>query len=164
MSMMDDLEEIQIVDAPSLEDFLTEAEEIVEEMEEIFPIKARADLTSMQELVKNVGSDGSGSDEVMRIGEIAHDLKGMGGSFGYQLVTEICGSLNKYLTKLSEAGEFPNPKIIMAHLAATDTILTENIKGDGGESGGKVVGRLQDIVAAAVADLKPLEEEPSSEA
>ena len=157
MSMMDEQEEIQIVDAPSLEDFLSEADEIVEEMEEIFPAKARADLTKMQELVEAVGSDGAGADEVTRIREIAHDLKGMGGSFGYQLVTEICGSLNKYLIKLGEAEVFPNAKIIKAHLAATDTILTENIKGDGGESGGKVVGRLQDIVAAAVEAVEPAE-------
>lgn len=157
MSMTDDQEEIQILDAPSLEDFLTEADEIVEEMEEVFPVKARADLSAMQELVKKVGADGSGAEEATRIREIAHDLKGMGGSFGYQLVTEICGSLNKYLMKLGEAEQFPNPKIIMAHLAATDTILTENIKGDGGESGGKVAGRLQDIVEVAVADLEPAE-------
>lgn len=158
MSMMDDQEEIQIVDAPSLEDFLTEADEIVEEMEDIFPAKARADLTAMQALIQKVGSDGSGSEEVTRIREIAHDLEGMGGSFGYQLVTEICGSLNKYLIKLGDANIFPNPKIIKAHLAATDTILTENIKGDGGDSGGKVVGRLQDIVAVAVADIEAPEE------
>jgi len=157
VSITDDQEEIQIVDAPSLEEFLTEADEIVEEMEEIFPVKARADLTTMQELLQKVGADGSGSEEVTRIREIAHDLKGMGGSFGYQLITEICGSLNKYLSKLEEAEQFPNPKIILAHLAATDTILTEAIKGDGGESGGKVVGRLQDIVEVAVADIEPAE-------
>ncbi len=162
MPPSEDMDEVVIVGAPSLDEFLAQAEEIVEEIQEVFPAKAKADLQQMENLVKHIGPDDCNSEAANAIREITHDLKGMGGSFGYHLATEVCHSLNKYLTKLDEAGDSPNSKIVRAHLAALGTILEEDIKGDGGESGAKVAGQLRTIVAAALGEEAPeASEEPS---
>lgn len=166
MPSNEDMDEVVIVGAPSLEEFLSQAEEIVEEIQDAFPAKAKADLEQMENLVKHIGPDDCNSKAANAIREISHDLKGMGGSFGYDLTTEICASMNKYLTKVEEAGDEPNPKIVRAHLAALGTILDEDIKGDGGESGAKVVGQLRGIVAASLGEeppAAPAEEAPATD-
>lgn len=163
MPESDDMDEVVIVGAPSLDDFLSEAKNIVEDIQDTFPAKAKADLAQMETLVKHIGPDDCNSEAANAIREISHDLKGMGGSFGYDLITEICASLNKYLTKTEEAGDPPNSKILRAHLSALKTILDENIKGDGGESGGKVSGQLFQIVKAAIGDEPPAETPAATE-
>lgn len=157
----DDMDEVVIVGASSLDEFLSQAEEIVEDIQEAFPAKAKADLQQMENLVKHLGPDDFNSEAANAIREISLDLKGMGGSFGYHLTTEICASLHKYLAKLDEAGDTPDPKIIRAHLSALGTILEEDIKGDGGESGAKVAAQLHMIVAAALGEELP--EAPAEE-
>lgn len=166
MPPQDDMDEVVVVGAPSLDEFLLQAEEIVEEIQEAFPAKAKADLQQMENLLKHIGPDESNSEAAIAIREISHDLKGMGGSFGYQLTTDICDSMNKYLTKTGDAGDAPDAKIIRAHLAALGTILEEDIKGDGGESGAKVSSQLRGIVAAALGDeppAAPAEEAPAED-
>jgi len=74
--------------------------------------------------------------------DILHNIIGLGGSFGYYMITDIADSLNKYIRSIEE---FPNvdPKIIAAHLNAMDYIIACNIGGYGGERGKNIMAHLQ---------------------
>ncbi len=74
--------------------------------------------------------------------DLIHNVIGLGGSFGYYMITDIADSLNKYIRSVEE---FPNVdlQVIAAHLNAMDYIIACNIDGYGGERGRKIMAQLQ---------------------
>ena len=94
----------------------------------------------------------SGSDPaafVDKMHAIAHNIKGMGSSFGFPLMTAVGTSFCKYL-RSPDTGTRPSTQVIDAHLKAMETILTNQITGDGGENGEKLKTRLETIVEDAL--------------
>ena len=79
---------------------------------------------------------------------IAHNIKGQGGSFGYPLVTRIGDSLCS-LVRRERPFTDADLGIVQAHLDALRLILTKDIKGDGGEAGPKIAARLENMVLQA---------------
>lgn len=79
---------------------------------------------------------------------IAHNIKGQGGAFGYPLVTRIGDSL---CTLVRQEREFSDADlgVVQAHLDALRLILTKDIKGEGGEVGAKLAARLENMVVRA---------------
>ena len=76
---------------------------------------------------------------------IAHDIKGMGGSFGFPLMTEFGTSLCLYLRDLPD-GTPLIVELIDAHMEAMDLVLREGIKGDGGDRERSLVAALAKLV------------------
>src|SRR6185369_15681308 len=79
---------------------------------------------------------------------LAHNIKGQGSSFGYPLVTRIGHSL---CTLVRQERPFADADlgVMQAHLDALRLILTKDIKGEGGEVGGKLAARLENMVPKA---------------
>ncbi len=74
-----------------------------------------------------------------------HNIKGLGGSFGYQLMTQVADS-NCRLLRDTDGGDGEVLKICRAHMHALNTILEKDIQGDGGEYGDKIVAELTGAV------------------
>ncbi len=80
-------------------------------------------------------------DYITEIFRRAMELKGQGGSFGYDLISQVGDSLKKFTDSRSEA----NPRdveIIAAHVDAMRVVMVEDIKGDGGDVGRAIVDSL----------------------
>lgn len=79
---------------------------------------------------------------------IAHNIKGQGGSFGYPLVTRIGHSL---CTLVRQERTFSDADlgVVQAHLDALRLILVKDIKGEGGEVGAKLAARLETMAIKA---------------
>lgn len=71
--------------------------------------------------------------------EIAHVIKGQGGTFGYPLVTEVAGLLCRYLERAQSEGRF-DPGVAAAHLEALTGLVEGRIAGDAGD-------RARDLLA-----------------
>jgi hypothetical protein len=73
---------------------------------------------------------------------LAHDLRGLGGTFNYGLITTIGESL----CSLIDHGDLPNERrlqrLIVAHVAALSAILQLDLKGDGGRQGEELLATL----------------------
>ncbi|MCW5732272.1 MAG: phosphorelay protein [Alphaproteobacteria bacterium] len=68
------------------------------------------------------------------INQLAHELKGQGGTFGYPLITTFAESLYSFTT--SGAGTSDNHMaIIKAHIDAINAVIKGRVKGDGGDIG-----------------------------
>lgn len=76
---------------------------------------------------------------------IAHNIKGMGSSFGFPLMTRVGSTLCSYLRALDNSKAAA--EIILAHLKAMDTILENRILGDGGAEGEALIARLDEITS-----------------
>lgn len=69
-----------------------------------------------------------------KIHSIAHDMRGQGGTFGYQLISDFADAL--YFLTTPQAGMSDNHvEIIKAHVDAMRVVIKNRIKGDGGEVG-----------------------------
>ena len=80
-------------------------------------------------------------DYIMEIFRRAMELKGQGGSFGYNLISLVGDSLKRFTECRREA--MPRDvDIIAAHVSAMRVVMVEDIRGDGGEVGRAIVDSL----------------------
>lgn len=109
---------------------------------------ADTDLDRMREtfdrLKKTSLDDPSGIRTMLRI---CWDMKGLGGTFGYPLVTTVTHYLSNYLEHCLEHAEARVvPTIVTAHIDALNVVLTQKISGDGGVIGRELVAGLEKVV------------------
>jgi hypothetical protein len=77
----------------------------------------------------------------------AHDLKGLGGTYEFPIVTRIAGSL----CRLLDAGRAEAPlDLINAHVEAIKSVVRDGIRDEGHPVGGPLVASLEERVRAAV--------------
>jgi len=83
-----------------------------------------------------------------RIFEVAHDMKGQGGSFDYNLMTILSGNLCNFVENLDDAGP-SEMAVIKLHIDAMDVVIAKRMQGDGGADGKRLLEGLG-LVAAKV--------------
>ena len=79
---------------------------------------------------------------------IAHDMKGQGGSFGYELMT----AAGDKLCRLTEKLDTPSPRDIekiRIYVDAMQIIISHKLKGDGGKEGQQLMMGLEVLVQKA---------------
>lgn len=78
-----------------------------------------------------------------RFHRLSHDLKGLGGTFNYDLVTKVGASLCSLIKNDALPGDRSLQRRIMAHVAALRAILQFDLKGDGGSEGEELLVTLK---------------------
>jgi len=114
---------------------LAKAEEVIANLADDYLDWVREDLERLEtayEQLKN--ADGDAADALESVFQIAHDMKGQGGSFGYDLMTAIGDQLCRLVEKMETAGP-RELKMIRVHIDAMRVIITKELKGDGGNEG-----------------------------
>lgn len=79
-----------------------------------------------------------------QIYEICHNIKGMGTSFGFPLMTEAGTSICCYLRRLND--EVMDKPLLEAHLKSFQLVLAKRMVGDGGQIGAELINRLNQLV------------------
>ncbi len=82
--------------------------------------------------------------QLREIFEVCHNIKGQGGSFGYDLITDVGKSLCDYIHDASSASD-RKLKVVEAHLTAIRFILDRDIQGDGGPVGKQLKAKLRGL-------------------
>ncbi len=80
--------------------------------------------------------------------EVCHNIKGQGGSFGYDLITDVGKSLCDYIHDAGPASD-RKLKVVEAHLTAIRFILDRDIQGDGGPVGKQLRAKLHGLTESA---------------
>ena len=78
-----------------------------------------------------------------RLHRLAHDLRGLGGTFDYALITAIGSSLCSLIEHRDLPGDPRLQRHIAAHAAALQAILQFDLKGDGGGHGQELLATLR---------------------
>lgn len=86
----------------------------------------------------------SAADTAQKIYEITHNIKGMGTSFGFPLMTEAGRSLCFYLRQRGDGAL--DRAVLDAHLKSFKLILAKRMLGDGGQMGRDLIDRLNQLV------------------
>jgi len=114
-------------------------DEITEKLEktiaakgDAFAIEVMDKLKSMRQTIKGVGADSVARMLMLpSVAEMALDIKGMGGTFGYPLLTMLAKSLHDFIGTLNMPtdGQF---EVIRIHVDAMYVMLGQHVTGTGG--------------------------------
>jgi hypothetical protein len=129
-------------------DLITRADAAVANQSEFYLNRARGEVDGLRtafDHAMNQPAERSGA--LGRMFGIAHNMKGQGGSFGYDLITSI-GSLLCECLRGREAATDELMRVIKAHIDGLAVVFEHDLKGDGGELGQRLAERLRGLVAA----------------
>jgi hypothetical protein len=129
------------VDASTLE----RAEEAIASMADQYLDWVQDDLKridSAYEILK--AATGDRTEEIDGVFQVAHDMKGQGGSFGYDLVTAIGNQLCRLIEKLETYGD-PEVNAIRVHIDAMKLVIGQKMKGNGGKAGDQILLGLEKV-------------------
>ncbi|MCW8915922.1 MAG: Hpt domain-containing protein [Magnetovibrio sp.] len=116
-------------------DALAKAEDVIANLADDYLNWVQEDLMKMEAaFTKMEKGDGDPKELLDNIFQVAHDMKGQGGSFGYDLMTAIGDQLCRLVEKMDKVG----PReigMIRVHIDAMKVIITKELKGDGGDEG-----------------------------
>jgi hypothetical protein len=122
------------------------AESAIAALAEKYVVWVRDDLTAARAAFAKAGETlPDNSEAIGEIFAVCHNIKGQGSSFGYQLMTNIGGSLCDYIRDCEPTSE-AGLKVIEAHLAALEFVIDREIKGDGGDAGQGLIDKLKGYV------------------
>jgi chemotaxis protein histidine kinase CheA len=104
-------------------------------------------LKSVRGLSKSLtelSTGGSQSAKLLaELNNVAHELRGQGGTFGYPLVTEFAQSLFQATTDSRVKVTDNHMEFYKAHIDAINLVMTNKVKGDGGEVGQSLLKGLE---------------------
>jgi len=116
-------------------DALAKAEEVIANLADDYLDWVKEDLvrleTAYEELKKGEGDVKANLDSIF---QIAHDMKGQGGSFGYDLMTAIGDQLCRMVERMETVGP-RELTMVRVHIDAMRVVITKSLKGDGGNEG-----------------------------
>ncbi len=133
------------------EAMLKKMEQLVENSSTEFLNETVESLKGLREALGRAATDPSARKEVLdHIREEAFQIKGMGGVFGYPLLTEFAKSLHDFLKELADLDELQQ-EIVSIHVDTLYVVVSHKIKG----SGGPLEAQLRASLKAAVDKAKP---------
>ncbi len=126
---------------------LEEAENLVEGMRDDYIAWAQEDLKRLRQAYQKAEDEPDNlSENFEQIFEIAHDMKGQGGTFNFHLVTEICDNLCRLIEKCDPPRSH-HLHLVKLHVDAITLVLGNKMDGDGGEQGKELVAGIQAVVS-----------------
>jgi CheY-like chemotaxis protein len=89
---------------------------------------------------------GNQEQNLAKINEVAHELRGQGGIFDYPLITDVGKSLYKTTKPTGHPPSKDRMKLIGAHIDTIRTVFKNKIVGDGGEIGTALLKEIAEAV------------------
>ena len=113
----------------------------------------RESLEKLDGLLVALAGDGDADATADEIFAIVHNIKGMGTSFGFQLMTDSGHLLCDYL-RIRPKGVRADAAFVTSMVKAMHVIIDNNITGDGGPSGARLIEKLTGLQADALIPFK----------
>lgn len=123
---------------------LDRAEAVIQNMADSFLEWVVGDLDAIQDSLSNLRNGGDAEMELTRIHSRAHDIKGQGGSFGYDLMTEMGTLLTRFVKTLSQPVE-KDLDLIQVCVDSMRLVVEGRLNGDGGAEGQALLKRLSGV-------------------
>ncbi len=120
---------------------VAQAEAAVAALRDSYREQLLLDVAELLEIWSGLEQGAVPADVMRKIHAVAHNVKGQGGSFGYDLVTSIGASLCDYI-RSGERQSADELNIVHAHIKILKMVGDNDIAGDGGETGERIVAKL----------------------
>jgi len=127
------------------ESTLRRAEEAIAGLSDEYLEWVQQDIKRIETACRDLKKGGGDREKKLQeVFHVAHDIKGQGGSFGYDLMTII----GNQICRLIDKAEADDPHLIGAldvHVDAMKLIITSKLKDDGGRDGDLILAGLQKV-------------------
>lgn len=127
------------------ESTIARAERVIQSMKGSYIEWVAEDFTRAEHAYADlVAGKGDRRENLDKIFAVSHDMKGQGGSFGYELVTRI----GNHLCRLIENFGDENPdevenEAIRIHIDAMKLVISQDLSGDGGQAGKVILAGIE---------------------
>ena len=108
------------------------------------------EITKLDAARQQVKAQGATPETMGNLYLRAHDLKGLGTTYGYQLITRIAGSLCRMIDEKEKRAN-TSLELVDAHIDAIKAAVRDDIKSDDHPVGSVLVEELERRVKAVVA-------------
>ena len=126
------------------EEALARADKTLEAMSGSFEKWLDADIAKLQAARLKAAQAGWTDLAIDALWRAAHDLKGMGGTYGYPLVTQLAASLCRLTeTEAGKAAARANPALVDAHVDGLRAALRDHITTDAHPVGRALIQTLE---------------------
>jgi len=126
---------------------LEAAEKVIEKHAVKYIERGRVQIDELSTMFARARDNREGrADTFQMMYRQSHDIRGLGATFGYTLVTEIASSLCNFIESLSEIDD-EAINAVQAHVEALRGLIANDIKGDGGAIGREIANGLAKAVA-----------------
>jgi hypothetical protein len=125
---------------------LARAEAVIEQMTANYLEWVETDLKKLEIDLASLVPGADDAETVERIYRTSHDIKGQGGSFGYQLMTEVGALMCRYIENL-DGKSLTGEDIELMNLChgSMRAVISGRLAGDGGEAGREVLNGLSKV-------------------
>lgn len=124
---------------------LERAENVIAQMADSYLEWVQEDLVRMDGAYKTLAAAAAPrKEEADQVFQIAHDIKGQGGSFGYDLMTVIANELCRLIERQDTFGD-AEVQAIKVHIDAMKLVIQNRMKGDGGANGQALVEGIRQV-------------------
>ena len=124
---------------------LERAERVIEQMADSYLEWVQEDLVRMDAAYKALAAaTGDRKAEAEQVFQIAHDIKGQGGSFGYDLMSLIANELCRLIERQDKFGT-GEVQAVKVHADAMKLVIQNRMKGDGGANGQALVAGIRQV-------------------
>ena len=123
------------------------AEEVVQKHAEKYIERAHDQIDALIDVVREAEAETGDRGPVFeKIFLQAHDIRGLGSTFGYTLVTNIAASLCNFVETVDTYDD-DVMEVLNAHVDALRGMIGNDVKGDGGPIGREILDGLMQAVA-----------------
>ncbi len=124
---------------------LKRAEKAIADMADSYLEWVQEDLKRLDVAYKNLEKAAPPrKEEAEVVFQIAHDIKGQGGSFGFDLMTVIGNELCRLIERTDEFGD-AEVQAIKVHVDALKLVIQNGMKGEGGANGKSLVDGIRQV-------------------
>lgn len=131
------------------ESIIAKAEQVINDMKGSYIEWVAEDFKKVEAAYKDlIAGEGDRQAHLDKIFAVSHDIKGQGGSFGYDLVTQIGNHLCRLIERFGENNpdELEN-EAIKIHIDAMKLVIAKDLSGDGGEAGKAILTGIEKMDA-----------------
>ncbi|NQV56397.1 MAG: Hpt domain-containing protein [Rhodospirillales bacterium] len=131
------------VDAAALE----RAEKVIASLAGDYVDWAKDDVKKIEAVFQLLKTGkGDAGENLNDVFQIAHDIKGQGGSFDFPLMTVIASHLCRFIENLDGKTNKVSIEIIGLHINSLNLVISRGLKGDGGLAGDQLLSGIEKVL------------------
>ena len=126
-------------------DEYSKAMAVLDDLAKDYVVWVQQDLKNLEDVYSQAcNASGDDRDKIVRqtLFRIAHDMKGQGATFGYDLITDIGNHLCRYIER-QEKFEAPEMDAIKVHVESLRQIIDQKLIADGGQVGQELKAKVE---------------------
>lgn len=122
-------------------------------MKEVFAEWLKSEVDKLEAAAKRVQSEGLNGEAGLGLFARAHDLRGMGTTYNFPIITRMAASLSK-LIETEEKRRIASAKLAIAHTEAIRAALRQDIRDEHNPVGRALAEELETQVLEMVAEFE----------